>query len=61
MQPVNFSIQLFKGKTLGDGTHPIMAMTSVAGEVKRIGLPRILAGDHALRSPRPNGTMRTVA
>ncbi len=48
MQPVNFSIQLFKGKTLGDGTHPIMAMTSVAGEVKRISLPRILAGD-----PRP--------
>jgi hypothetical protein len=45
MLPVNFSIQLYRGKTLGDGTHPIVAMTSVAGVVKRISLPRLRVGD----------------
>lgn len=45
MPTVSFSIQLFRGKTLRDGTHPIVVLTTHRRTVRRIYLPKLRVDD----------------
>lgn len=45
MANVTFSIQLFRGKTLIDGNHPIVALTTYRRTVRRIYLPKLRVDD----------------